>query len=94
MRRNTLLFKTKRGATVGDTPASLIQICRLNGGKAWRYLAWIIRNKSDAQRNPHLSSTLELQGGWGGGACGLKTGQRKIAPGRGKGEPIDRNKIK
>ena len=34
--------------------ASLIQTCRLNGGNAWDYLVTIIRNRSEARRNPHL----------------------------------------
>jgi len=34
--------------------ASLIQICRLNGINAWEYLVTIIRNRSDARRNPRL----------------------------------------
>jgi transposase len=54
MRKNSLFFKTEHGAAVGDILASLIQTCRLNGINAWGYLAWIIRNKSDARRNPHL----------------------------------------
>jgi len=54
MRKNSLFFKTEHGATVGDILASLIQTCRLNRVNAWDYLATIIRNKSDARRNPHL----------------------------------------
>lgn len=53
MRKNSLFFKTEHGATVGDLLASLIQTCRLNRVNAWGYLVWIIRNKSDARRNPH-----------------------------------------
>ena len=53
MRKNSLFFKTEHGAAVGDILASLIQTCRLNGVNAWDYLARIIRNKSDARRNPH-----------------------------------------
>jgi hypothetical protein len=54
MRKNSLFFKTEHGAAVGDILASLIQTCRLNGVNAWDYLVTIIRNKSDARRNPHL----------------------------------------
>lgn len=54
MRKNSLFFKTEHGASVGDILASLIQTCRLNGVNAWEYLVKIIRNKSDARRNPHL----------------------------------------
>lgn len=54
MRKNSLFFKTEHGAAVGDILASLIQTCRLNGINAWDYLVTIIRNKSDARRNPHL----------------------------------------
>lgn len=31
---------------------SLIETCRLNGGSAWAYLLWLIRNRSQAQANP------------------------------------------
>jgi len=54
MRKNSLFFKTEHGAAVGDILASLIQTCRLNGINAWDYLVTIIRNKSDARRNPQL----------------------------------------
>jgi hypothetical protein len=54
MRKNSLFFKTEHGAAVGDILATLIQTCRLNGINAWDYLVRIIRNKSDARRNPQL----------------------------------------
>lgn len=54
MRKNSLFFKTEHGASVSDILASLIQTCRLNGVNAWDYLVTIIRNKTDARRNPHL----------------------------------------
>jgi transposase len=54
MRKNSLFFKTEHGAAVGDILASLIQTCRLNGVNAWDYLVTIIRNRSDARRNPRL----------------------------------------
>jgi transposase len=54
MRKNSLFYKTEHGAAVGDILASLIQTCRLNGVNAWDYLARIIRNKSEARRNPDL----------------------------------------
>lgn len=53
MRKNSLFFKTEHGAAVGDILASLIQTCRLNGINPWDYLVRIIRNKTDARRNPH-----------------------------------------
>ena len=52
MRKNSLFFKTEHGATVGGILGSRIQTCRLSGANAWDYLAWIIRTKSDARRNP------------------------------------------
>lgn len=64
MRKNSLFFKTEHGAAVGDILASLIQTCRLNGINAWDYLVRIIRNKSDARRNPQLYlpwSCLEME---------------------------------
>jgi Transposase IS66 family len=52
MRKNSLFFKTEHGAAIGDLLASLILTCRLNGINSWDYLTTIIRNKSDARRNP------------------------------------------
>jgi hypothetical protein len=54
MRKNSLFFKTEHGAAVGDILASLIQTCRLNRINPWDYLVRLIRNKSDARRNPEL----------------------------------------
>ena len=54
MRKNSLFFKTEHGAAIGDILATMIQTCRLNGINPWNYLVRIIRNKSDARRNPHL----------------------------------------
>ena len=65
MRKNSLFFKTEHGAAIGDILASLIQTCRLNGINPWNYLVRIIRNKSDARRNPHLYlpwNSLESEG--------------------------------
>jgi hypothetical protein len=60
MRKNSLFFKNEHGAAVGDILASLIQTCRLNGVNAWDYLLTIIRNKSDARRNPQSSNSAGI----------------------------------
>jgi transposase len=54
LRKNSLFFKNEHGATVGDILCSLITTCRLNGVNPWDYLEKLIRNRSEARRNPHL----------------------------------------
>jgi len=53
-RKNALFFKTEHGASVSDVLSSLIESCRLNDINPWDYLVTLIRNKSEARRNPHL----------------------------------------
>ena len=52
IRKNSLFYKTPKGAGVGDILTSLIQTCRLNGVDAWDYLVTIIRDEAEALRNP------------------------------------------
>ena len=52
LRKNSLFFKTERGAEVGDILTSLIQTCRLNGVDAWEYLLTIIREEAEAVQYP------------------------------------------
>jgi hypothetical protein len=52
LRKNSLFFKTERGAEVGDILTSLIQTCRLNGVDAWEYLLTIIREEAEAAQYP------------------------------------------
>lgn len=52
IRKNSLFYKTPKGAGVGDILTSLIQTCRLNGVDAWDYLVTIIRNEAEALRSP------------------------------------------
>ncbi len=52
LRKNSLFFKTERGAEVVDILTSLIQTCRLNGVDAWEYLLTIIREEAEAAQYP------------------------------------------
>ena len=51
-RKNSLFYKTERGAAVGGILMSLIESCRLNCANPWEYLLTLMRNKEEARRNP------------------------------------------
>jgi transposase len=51
-RKNSLFYKTERGAAVGGILMSLIESCRLNGANPLGYLLTLMRNKKAARRNP------------------------------------------
>ncbi|MCK8604132.1 IS66 family transposase [Desulfoferrobacter suflitae] len=51
-RRNSLFYKTQRGAWVGDLFMSLIHTCHLTGVNAFHYLTTLLRNASELARNP------------------------------------------
>ncbi len=51
-RRNSLFYKTRRGARVGDIYMSLIYTCELNGANAFDYLNQLQLNESDVAEHP------------------------------------------
>jgi hypothetical protein len=51
-RRNSLFYKTRRGAFVGDLFMSLIHTCFLCGVDAFDYLTQLLRNHEQAARDP------------------------------------------
>lgn len=51
-RKNSLFYKTRRGASVGDLYMSLIQTCFLCGADPLDYLAELLRNHEQAARAP------------------------------------------
>ena len=51
-RKNSLFFKTERGALVGDIFMSLIHTCRLNGVNAFEYLQAIGQHASQVAATP------------------------------------------
>jgi hypothetical protein len=51
-RKNSLSFKTLKGAKVGDLFMSLIQTCRLNGTNPIDYLAALRQHAKEAWENP------------------------------------------
>lgn len=51
-RKNSLFYKTRRGAEVGDVYMSLIHTCRLNGVDPWHYLTELQRNKDQVAADP------------------------------------------
>ena len=53
-RRNSLFFKTVKGAAVGDTFMSLIYTCDLCGANPFEYLQALLRHAQDVTRKPAL----------------------------------------
>jgi len=51
-RRNSLFYKTERGARVGDLFMSLIHTCNLMGVNAFEYLTALLRNAAELARDP------------------------------------------
>jgi transposase len=51
-RKNSLFFKTKRGAKVGDIFMSLIHTARLSGANAFHYLTELIRHPRAIGESP------------------------------------------
>ena len=51
-RKNSLFFKTERGALVGDVFMSLIHTCRLNGVNAFEYLRAIAKHARQVAAAP------------------------------------------
>ena len=51
-RKNSLSYKTKRGAWVGDLFMSLIHTCRLNAINPFEYLVALARHRTQVARNP------------------------------------------
>lgn len=51
-RKNSLFFKTKNGALVGDLFMSLIETCHLSGVNPFHYLATLHRHASDLFKDP------------------------------------------
>jgi len=51
-RRNSLFYKTQRGAWVGDLFMSLIHTCNLGGVNAFDYLTTLLRNPANLAQEP------------------------------------------
>ena len=51
-RKNSLSYKTERGAQVGDLFMSLIHTCRLNAINPFEYLVALARHPTEVARNP------------------------------------------
>lgn len=51
-RKNSLFYKTKKGAKIGAVIQSLIETCKKNDVNCFEYLAWIQENKSKVKANP------------------------------------------
>lgn len=52
-RKNSLSYKTERGAQVGDLFMSLIHTCRLNAVNPFDYLIAVVRHSQSVQATPH-----------------------------------------
>jgi len=51
-RKNSLFYRTQRGADVGDLFMSLVQTCRSNGVNPFDYMMAIVRNAARAKADP------------------------------------------
>jgi hypothetical protein len=51
-RRNSLFYKTRKGAQMGDLFMSLIHTCELNGVNAFDYLTELQRHAEELKKNP------------------------------------------
>ena len=51
-RKNSLFYKTRKGAQMGDLFMSLIHTCELNGVNAFDYLTELQRHAEELQQNP------------------------------------------
>jgi hypothetical protein len=51
-RKNSLFYKTRKGAQMGDLFMSLIHTCELNGANAFDYLTELQRHAEELKQNP------------------------------------------
>jgi transposase len=51
-RKNSLFYKTEKGAEVGDLYMSLIHTCELNGVNSFEYLTELMRHSGELKQNP------------------------------------------
>jgi transposase len=51
-RKNSLFYKTQRGAYVGDLFMSLIHTCQLAGINPLNYLTWVLKNAGELEKSP------------------------------------------
>ncbi len=51
-RKNSLFYKTERGASTGDVLMSIIKTCSLNHVNVWEYLLTVMRNERLVGRDP------------------------------------------
>jgi transposase len=51
-RKNSLFYKTEKGAEVGDLFMSLIHTCELNGANPFDYLTLLQRHSAELAGNP------------------------------------------
>jgi hypothetical protein len=51
-RKNSLHYKTQRGADVGDTFMTVIETCRANGVDPFEYMLAVVKNAEAARRDP------------------------------------------
>ena len=51
-RKNSLFYKTRKGAQMGDLFMSLIHTCELNGANPFDYLIELLRHTEELKQNP------------------------------------------
>ncbi|HEV2485428.1 MAG TPA: transposase [Terracidiphilus sp.] len=53
-RKNSLFYKTRKGAQMGDLFMSLIHTCELNGVNPFDYLTELLRHAGELKQNPSV----------------------------------------
>jgi len=53
-RKNSLFYKTEKGAQVGDLYMSLIHTCELNGANPFEYLTALQKHSAELAHNPSM----------------------------------------
>lgn len=82
-RKNSLFYKTERGAAVGDFFMSIIETCALNKVDAFHYLTALLRNADRLQESPESWMPWNYRA-----MLGEETGASTAAEGRTSTRPV------
>ena len=80
-RKNSLFYKTRKGAQMGDLFMSLIHTCELNAANPFDYLTELQRHAEQLKQKPSEWMPWNYRGRLSsGGTSRLFLGKRKFAP--------------
>ncbi len=77
-RKNSLFYKTGKGAQVGDLYMSLIHTCELNGANPFDYLTVLQRHAAELARNPSAWMPWNYGETLGRGGTGMDSGSARL----------------